>query len=583
MLGISSTAMAKEFTLADLQRIVGELEKVLPKNPAFRYPIKCELAKDPEVNASAGYEEDGKVKQAIMLVNTGLVDGVKGDERLLRACIAHELSHLSLGHALEVRAAARDLRVFWKRQQEYAADKSGADALVKTGHSRKDMVDLLMYLNSLRSRNGNWLSGLTQDHADAKARAAAVSENPAAYQALATYDSALAYEDARAHFYARSLFNIAATQWPALTEAYINAGKCSLLYYYDNLPGAVRTSWWRPDFGALITDPHAPLPQDTAVSAQDRKAWADAYAAINKAVDKNPGNLDALELQALAQVLEPDAAKDVVQKGIDWFNAHMKSGDDSIKLRYANNAGVGYQRLGDLTNAYKTIIDAQRASTRFNPAIGENMGLVVVRNRSKDDNVVAANVMFTWLSATPSISPRWNTVKKTFDSTCTAAGLTAKPITDAPIYLCSVVSLYTSGKGYGILLPLSIYRAGLGEPQKTTTFSPKYPGLTELKWHDGKVVAFTEGDQVMRITSFEPDAYMLMRPRDRTAQETYKVKVGMTKKELYDIVNEKSGVAKNLARGGDIEEWTYFPAFNMGVLFDGDTIKGITVSPIVQG
>ncbi|HWA83933.1 MAG TPA: M48 family metalloprotease, partial [Fimbriimonadaceae bacterium] len=327
---LAGSATAREFTASDLEKIVTELDKVIPENPDYKYPIKCSIVDKDEVNAYATLTKEGTAKRSTMVVFTGLVTKMDGDVRLIRAVVAHELSHLSLGHLSAIDPAARDLRNLWTRQQEYAADKSGAEALVKAGYSKKDMVDMLLFLDRNRGRAGGWLDRLTGDHADPKARAAEVSDNPAALNALLTFDTALAYEDAREHRYAQKLFDYAGSQWAALTEAYTNSAKCALLYYYDNLPKAVRTTWWRPDFGPLITNTHAPAVQAAEVTDDDRTAWKDAMTAIDKAVERNPGSEDAEELRALAQVLEPDAKKDVVQLGIDWFKGHADSASDPI-------------------------------------------------------------------------------------------------------------------------------------------------------------------------------------------------------------------------------------------------------------
>jgi hypothetical protein len=582
-LASAGSAVATDFGQADLDKIVNELDKVIPHNANYKYPIKASIVDEDVLNAYATYTEEGTDKRATMVVYTGLIKKADGDPRLIRAVVAHELSHLSLGHSIDPKPAAADLQNLWIRQIEYAADKFGAESLVKAGYAKKDMSDMLLFLNAQRARRGDWLERLTADHADPKARAAEVSDNPDALKALVTFDTALAYEDARSHLYAHALFEAAAAQWPALTEAYINSGKCNLLYYYDNLPAAVRASWWRPDFGALITSPHAPLPQATEVTDQDREAWKDAMLSINNAVSKNPGNERADELLALGKVLEPDAKKDVVQEGIDWFLAHQsKTSDELEKLRYANNAGLGYQRLGDLSNAYHTIIAAQQNSTHFNVALGENMGLVVVKGRSKEDNVLAANVMYTWLSATPSNSPRWALVKKTFEGVCSEVGITPKEIEQKPAYLCSVVSLHTFDHDLGILLPVGFYKTSLGEPEHSIYFSDKYPDLTELSWKDGKVKAYTERNNIMRITSYEDGAYLLLKQVDSTSTADIKITVGMSKADLYKILDEKSGVEKPLANKGKSETWTYYPALNMGVFIEGDVVKAITVSPVIQ-
>ena len=125
--------MAKDFTQTDLEKIVGELDKAIPENSAYKYPIKCSIVDKDDVNAYATLTKEDKDLRATMVVFTGLVKDMAGDERLIRAVVAHEISHLSLGHALALDPTARDLKNLWTREQEFAADKSGADALVKLG------------------------------------------------------------------------------------------------------------------------------------------------------------------------------------------------------------------------------------------------------------------------------------------------------------------------------------------------------------------------------------------------------------------------------------------------------------------
>lgn len=582
VLSLGAPALAADFGQSDLEKMVNQLDKVIPENPHFLYPVKCSIIDKPVVNAYATLTREGDDKRSTMVVYSGLVKAMNGDERLIRAVVAHELSHLSRGHLLDIDPTARDLRNLWTRQQEFEADKYGADALVKCGYSKKDMVDMLLFLDRQQGRDGNWLENLTADHADPKARAAELADDPRALKALIAFDTALAYEDARSHVYARALFNYAGEEWPALTEAYINAGKCGLLYYYDNLPSAVRIKWWRPDFGPLITNPHAPLTQATAISDDDRQAWADAMDAIKKANDKNPESEEAKALLALAEVLEPDSNPAIVQKGIDWFKAQAEATtNDVFKLRYANNAGVGYHQLGDLKDAYHTIIAAQRGSTLFNAALGENLGLVRVTGRSKEDDLLAASVMFTWLCNTPeATSPRWKTVKKVFEEVCVAEGLEPKEIKHKPAYLCQVTTLVSSNKRMGLLLPVAGVKGLFGTPDDVITFMDKWPDLTELRWNDSKLSVLTERGNVMRITSRQPGAFLELKPADPTSQLVTDLKVGMSKDELDAILNEDASVSKKMAFGGNIEVWTYFPDLGAGVLLKDGVVVGITVTPV---
>lgn len=582
LLTVVAPSWAATFTQADLEKMVTELDRVIPENPTYKYPVKCSIVDSKDINAYATITKEGDDKRSTMVVFTGLVTAIDGDQRLIRAVVAHELAHLSRGHLNDINPAAKDLRNLWTRQQEFEADKYGAEALVKAGYSKKDMVDMLLFLDSQHSRNGGWLDGLTADHADSKARAAEVSDNPNALKALVTFDTALAYEDARSHRYAQKLFDYAAAQWPALTDAYINSGKCALIYYYDNLPVAVRTRWWRPDFGPLITNPHAPAPQAVEITEQDREAWRDAMAAINNAVTKNPNSEEAKALLALGYVLEPDTKADEVNAGIKWFKANYESATDPVvKLRYANNAAVGYSQLGDAKSAAEMLMNAQRGTNKFNSALGENLGLVGIGSGSKEDDTLAANVLFTWLSNTPkNSSPRWETVKKTFDDLCAKEGIQANEIKPKAAYLCQVVTLVTNNKEIGLLLPVNGTKKLLGDPQQAITFKDEWPDMQELRWNNDALSIFTERGNIMRITSYVPGDYLELKPFDTTSQMTIPIKVGMTKDELWSQLSEGASVKKNLAKAGKVEEWNYFPDLGMGVLIEGDVVKGITVAPV---
>jgi hypothetical protein len=581
VLALLSTAVAKDFTQADLEKMVVELDQVIPRNSKYLYPVECSIVDKADVNAYATVRKEGTGLRAKMVVFTGLVKATGESEKEVRAVVAHELAHLSRGHLDDINPAARDLRNLWTRQQEFEADKYGAEALVKCGYKKNDMVALLLFLAQQHGRRGWWLEGLTADHADAKARAAEISDNPAALNALVAFDKGLAYEDARSHLYAKKLFDFSAAQWPDLTEAHINAGKCALLYYYDNLPQAVRTRWWRPDFGPLITNPHAPTPLATEITNQDREAWKDAMASINLAVTKNPASEEARALLALGYVLEPDAKADTIKAGIHWFKSTgQSSSDEVVKLRYANNAAVGYSQLGDLASARQTILDAQRSTNKFNSALGENLGLIGAGDASKEDITLAANVLFTWLNNTPQVSPRWGTVRKTFDDICTKAGIQAREIKAKDAYLCQVVTLVDNNKELGLLLPVSSLKRLLGVPEKEITFTDKWPDLQELRWNNATLSVLTERGNVMRMTSYQTGSYLELKPTDATSQLILKVSVGMTKSDLFNMVSENASVMKQLAKGGKVESWNYFPDLGMGVLIEGEKVVAITVTPV---
>ncbi len=572
-----------EFTQADLDVMVKELDAVLPHNKDFVYPISSSIVDKDEINAYATLKkEKGETKpRPVMVVFTGLIKDANGDKRLIRAVVAHELAHVALGHSIDLVPTARDLNNLWTRQQEFEADKSGAIALQRAGYSKDDMVDMLLYLNKSRGRKGDWLGRMSADHADPKARAAEITDNPAVLKALCTFDVALAYFDARAYRQATQLFDAAAMQEPKLIEAQINAGKSALMFYYDLLGTKFRDeTWWRPDFGPVLVAPTVG-PKDPAMRDEDIERYNDAMERITKALVKAPDNIDAQENQALGQILEPNGDKATIQKGVDWFNAHTTSASNAaVKLRYANNAAVGYQRNGELQKAFDTIMAVQRTTDTFNPAVGENLGRLNVTNASPETLKLLASVVFTWLSDTPKQAPSWGTVKTTFDDLIKKGGFKGMEIEQKPTYLCEVVNLVTSNKELGVLMPENAFFDALGKADLRVTFTDRFPDLAEYRWNGGSVTAFTERGNVMRVTSYEAGSYLLLKPVDTSISGVYVIKNGMSKADLEKILNPKAGVEKQLAKGGEVETWTYYPALNFGVFYKEDKVAGLTVTSI---
>lgn len=576
-------AWADGFTQADLEKMVRELETVLPPDPKLLYPIKCTVVEKNNVNAYATATEEGGKLRATMVVFSGLVDFAKGDLKMIRAVVAHEVSHLSRGHITGPSPAARDASNLWTRQQEFDADITGAAALQRLGYSKDDMVQMLLMLETLNDRSGSWWEQISADHADPKARAAEISDNPTVLKALMQFDVGLAFMDSRRWAMAERFFDDAYARQPKLVEALVNGAQCELQRYYEFLPFEVREKWLRPDFGPILAKPQLGSRGDV-VTDGDRKRYAEALAKLEEAVSKS-GTVRARELLALAQVLEPDGKKEIVQKGIDSMKAMTQSLTDSkedqiLRLRLANNLCVGYHRIDDLNAGYAALMDAQRKTKYFNYALGENLGRITVNKRSESDEELAMNVMFTWLKNAQKVAPYWEAVHKNYVDACGRLSLKPNTIEARPLMFCKAVTLYVGGREYGLFRPIEEYRDGLGDPDATIRFSDVYTDLMEMRWKAGNISIFTERGNAMRLTTYESGSRLFLQPTDRAVSGGFNITVGMSETDLKKILDPESGVKVNLAKGGDLEEWRYWSGLNLGILLEDGRVKGLTITPV---
>ncbi|MBI5708331.1 MAG: M48 family metallopeptidase [Armatimonadetes bacterium] len=579
----SVAAMGADFTNEDLQKMVRELEAVAGHPGDYNWPIECRVEKNDQVNAYATAidKKDGKKPQATMVVFTGLVDLAKGDLNLIRAVVAHEVAHLELGHCRSLSPAARDLSNLWTRQQEHAADIQGAILLQKAGYKKQHMVDMLMMLDKMRARKGDWLGRLTADHADPKARAAEIADNKDVMRSLLMFDVGLAYMDCRRYKLAADFFAKASELEPKLTEAYVNEAYCRLYNYYDYVPRDVRTTWFTPDFGPVLTEITSGV-RGVEIGVEDLARYKLAVLTIGIAKIKAPSHPMVAELEALAKVLDPEAghSAQMLEGARAFEDMANKTSDKAAKLRYAANAGVGFQRGGDLQKAYDVMIVAQKQSDFYNAALAESIGRIKVTNRAKETASLAVDVMATWLARTPQASPYWQSVKKNLDEVCKELSIDVPKLETTPIYLCKVVSIFHSGKEVGMFMPQDDLFTLFGKADLALSFDERYPDLMEIRWSSGDFAVFTERGKALRLTSYTDGDYLYLRPKERTIQGVFQIKVGMTEEEFGKILNVKGGASLDLAKGGKIEKWLYYPGMNMGVYLDGGKIKGITVTAV---
>lgn len=594
---LSSLSMAKAggqqqqtFTVADLQKMVDELKPFLPEDPRFTYPIKCVVENVEKVNANASIEFDPKgpkdqKPRAKMTVYTGLLTFMK-DIRLVRAVVAHELAHLAKQH-LGKGYKTQDLSLILTRQQEYEADVTGAIALEKAGYSKKDMVDMLMKLGE-SSKDWPGSDKILGDHADTARRAANVDGSSLVLRSMVSFTTADAYMDTRNYLQAMRAYDKASAEAPKFYESKYNAAQASLLNYYSNVAQSIVDTWYVPDFGPTLSMPIW-LGRAGVVNDQDRRNYAIALEHVKTAVDSDPGRRESSELQGLALVLDPDGKPENLSAGIKSLEiARLKAMVEADKLRIANNLALGYQRSGDANKAFATMMTAQRGSNTYNSFLAVNLGQQVPGDEFKSDAIKAEQVIYTYLTRTPKAAMGYQKALDNYPAFCKKFGLKVREIKVTPTYLSTVLNLTEKGQTVNILDPIEDVLKKFGKAQTAYKYSDTYQGMKEYVWDSGNFSILVDSrmqdgemlSEVLRITSYTKGSTFTVMPSNRTITTGFKVAVGMSAAAFGEFLDLKSGISRSLVKAGTIEEWTYFPGLNMGVLVKDDKIAGITVVPV---
>ncbi|MBS1703746.1 MAG: M48 family metallopeptidase [Armatimonadetes bacterium] len=580
----------QKFTVEDLQKMVDELKPYLPEDPRFTYPIKCVVVDKKEVNANASYEFDpsgpkDQKPRAKMTVYTGLLDFMK-DIRMVRAVVAHELSHLAKGH-LGKSYKTDDLALIFTRQQEYEADATGAIALEKAGYSRKDMVDMLFKLGE-SSKDWPGSEKVLGDHADTARRAAAVGSNSLVLRSMVSFQDGEAYMDARMYLPAMRSFDKAIAQEPKFYQSKYNAASAALLNYYSNVAQNVVQSWYVPDFGPLLAMPEWGS-RAGVMTEGDQANYLIALTHVKAAFDADPAREESLELQGLALILDPDGKPENLQEGIkDLKAAFAKAMTETDKLRIANNMALGYQRAGNVSEAVRTMVDAQRDSNKYNPYLAVNLGQQVPGDEFKGDALKVEQVLYTYLIRVPKGAMGYDKALDNYPKICTKFGLQIRDIKAAPTYLANVLSLTQGSNTFKMLDPIEDVVNALGKAENANRYNESYNGMKEYIWNSGAFSVITDSrnqggvqtEELLRITSYTPGASIDIVAQDRTVNGAFHAKVGMSVDDFSKFLDPAAGISRSLVRDAAIEEWTYFPGVNFGVFIKDGKIAGITVCPV---
>ena len=172
----TTTARVDPAQAARLQRVMLPLLQVMD-HPVPLGQVKVGIVDDPQINAAnAGGGQ--------FFVTSGLLQKANDDQ--LRSVLAHELAHQDLNHVAKAQVLGLGLnigaailnQVFpgsgaiaplagelvaskYSRTEEYAADKHGAELLVRAGYPKQMMIDTLTWL---MQTSGSDSGGFFADH-----------------------------------------------------------------------------------------------------------------------------------------------------------------------------------------------------------------------------------------------------------------------------------------------------------------------------------------------------------------------------------------------------------------------------------
>lgn len=612
-----------DFTQADLERLVAEVMTVAPEYPHYTYPIRCTyltgvtpegLDQDRILNAYSYADEHG---QAHVALYRGLVAACGGDEREIRAVLAHEVAHLAQGHSVERLGSRRDLVQLYGRQQEREADEHGARYLEALGHPRQDMVDMLHVLQRQAVSDNSWLTHVASDHASPMMRALALTGDDELVRAASLFELGTAYMECRRYREAIPFFEAAAKASSLCLEAGLNAASAALQDYYDRLPAAVQEEWLRPEFGAHLTDLILLRGRAIEITDQDLARYLEARTRIEDTLDPFHDPLQAF-LRGTAKVLHPLGDEAELRAGVAELRALLAVtpgggwAPQDYALRVTNNLAVGLARLGEEEEAARLLCGAMIAAPVYLVSVGENLARLPLGTLVESEAVEVLDLFYFFLQWSPADAPGTRAAGRAAEQLLARFGkeFTTPPV-PAPLALCSAVTMTLQGHELGLFEPMVNVSLTLGELGEARVAEERFPGLLIARWADGEVLALVEDGRLVKLTSYLADSSVELRPtRDSGQRAGFRVKIGMPFDEFERLLAPAGGSAGQKMRQVQLvsrlshdapvvlkpessadeelaamltsaldETWSYYPFLNLGLLVEEGVITGLTVTP----
>lgn len=617
-----------DFGLDDVERLVAEIMSVAPRYPLYVYPIACQYLTglgadgtdyDTDANAFSFVDEELRAR---ICFQKGMVAACKGDERTIRAVLAHEIAHLACGHSAERRDERRDLVGIYSRQQEREADAHGAAYLEKLGRSRKDMVDVMFVLQAEvlaaeRKGLGSWLGQVGSDHASPMMRAAALAPDETLLRATSLFEIGVAYMECRRYPQAIAFFDQATTTDWTCVEADQNAASAALQDYYDRLPAAVQEEWLRPEFGPHLTNVSLLRGRAIEITSEDLKRYQEALRRIGAMLLN-----DAMSsfLSGTARVLHPQGDEASIRDGIAELRALIAKGSvpngwegTDLRLLAVNNIAVGLARLGEEDRAAKELRAAMMAAPIYVVGVGENLARLPLQGLSEAEALQVLELLYRVVQWSPAEAPASRQAARAAEKLLKEIGRTfTNPPVPSKLPLCPAISMTIDGHTLGLFDPIARVSQALGQLGVTRLAEERFPGLEVLDWAGGQVVALGEDGRIVKLTSYRPGTALELRPtRDSGLRDSYFVRVGMSEQEFQALLAPAGGDEVQRMRSVQLvsrlslespavlkpdatetqetlrtltslldEWWSYYPFLNFGVLLEDGVVRGISVTPV---
>ena len=356
------------------RQLIGEVTRrllsVTTPVTGIQWPPIVELLPGDSVNACATFVEDGTKQIPKVIIYRGLLDkAIEGDADRLAFVLAHELSHIILGHTRSSKGPERTtfLQSTYTREQELAADQKGMQLTLAAGFSYRRALKGIQRMLEFGLDYSSF-EGLAADHPSWKERLQFLDKEQASlWKAMSAFHDGAVFLTIEQYYPAERCFRNVTKEFPSCYEAWTNLGYALLMQYCDALDTDELKAF---GIGQIVCGGffRRPASLEAQVRGIDEELWWSAVGALREAVRLKPDLALGKANLGLAYLVRP-AGKDVgqaskyLQEAVD--SAPKDPSLDAVaRATILINAGVAAFAAGTTDLSRKEFEEGSRLLTR---------------------------------------------------------------------------------------------------------------------------------------------------------------------------------------------------------------------------
>jgi tetratricopeptide (TPR) repeat protein len=585
-----------------------KLLAVVRTHPAnIKWPPSISLVSEGDLNAYAmlladegpngtwkpRVDQNGQFIPVVVVDQLIMEEVIQGSPDRLAILLAHELSHIVLGHVLPTniakRASTGTLKILFTSEQEHDADINGMKLAVTAGYSYKGAREIWEVFNSEAFTQKHprmeysSFEAEGEDHPSWTDRLSYIDKDRAnIWKAMSAYENGVTFLQIQQYAAAEESFSRVVQEFSDSYEAWANLGYARLMIYLDTLNAS---DLERYDIGQLVVGSFYLRPEELRSKTRgvDEKLWRQAVDALMKALDlksdlsltrANLGvayllNPDGKDAKAASELLEQSIASMMSDKNLYYYNAAAVLINAGVAALANGQPDLSARRLGEATRFLQ-------GDPVLSGAVDYNLALLALSSDSRERvNTVAQGnlrmspsaLLLRFLKTTTPASAWWDLGYKKYAQLRADKGFQpeSKPALTrgTRVRLRRIPSIEVSP---GVLVTLSDRSEVVKAKVRPLTVLPVTGTNIELLHHPPSGSDMLVGRRVVAIYLHGPTAPKLKIQPMGTGTRSSTLSIGMTKNDVEQMIG---GDYVLTALNDPDVRYYFYPELGVGVHYDG--------------